>query len=629
MAKKKHKGQHEPKEEIVKQEEIMDDSVDQSHDVDTTQQDKLTEDMPEIDEIRAEDKERESKEESDESAGTAPVAAASAPTDNTGRSWKRLLRDKKIVIPAVIVLALAVLAAVPVTRYALAGTVLKQRFSLKIVDTETKKPISGVTVQLDGKKATTDKDGKANVKVSVGDAKLTVEKKYYESESREVLVPILKQKDTLEVRIKATGRQVPVAVVNKITKEPLADAAVKVLGTETKTGKDGKAVLVLPADKTSAEATVSHDGYNSVATKIEITTKEVAANNFSLTPEGKIFFLSNLSGKLDVVKSNLDGTGREVVLAGTGKEDKNSTILLASRDWKYLTLKSRRDGGEYDKLFLIETATGKVTTMDEGEATFSVYGWADHRFVYKVERQKVEEHQPKKYAIKSFNAEAKKITTLDQSEAQYSASSGRYAAQRFDTVYIAGDKLIYGVEWGGWYESVQNRLMAIRTIGVDGSGKRDVKTFSTNRYSSYFTSKPYAFNEVYYEVYDNDTNEYIYFEYEDGKVVSADIDSSEFSQEYPIYFISPSAKRTLWSEERDGKNVFFLGDENGEHEKRIAALEEFSTYGWYTDKYALVSKKGNELYIMAASELQPGQQPLKITNYHRPNYNIPGYGGGY
>jgi len=78
---------------------------------------------------------------------------------------------------------------------------------------------------------------------------------------------------------------------------------------------------------------------------VTVTTDKVAANQFKLAPVGKVFFLSNAGGKIDVVSTNLDGTDRKVVLAGTGKEDRNNTVLLASSDWKYLALLSLRDGG--------------------------------------------------------------------------------------------------------------------------------------------------------------------------------------------------------------------------------------------------------------------------------------------
>src|SRR6185369_16053847 len=114
-----------------------------------------------------------------------------------------------------------------------------------------------------------------------------------------------------------------------------------------------------------------------------------------------IYFLSKASGKIDVVKTNLDGTDRQTVLAGTGKEEDTDTILLASRDWKYLALKSRRDGKAV-KLYLIDTSNDKLTTIDEGNATFDMVGWQNDYFVYYVYRNNVKSWQPKGSSLKSY-----------------------------------------------------------------------------------------------------------------------------------------------------------------------------------------------------------------------------------
>ena len=92
---------------------------------------------------------------------------------------------------------------------------------------------------------------------------------------------------------------------------------------------------------------------------------------------------------------------------------------------------------------------------------------------------------------------------------------------------------------------------------------------------------------------------------------------------------SPNGKTNFWSEERDGKNVLFIGDADAENSKEIATLSEYVPYGWFTDDYVLVSKNGSELYIMGRDGIKPGDVPTKISDYHRPSYNFTGYGKGY
>ena len=79
-------------------------------------------------------------------------------------------------------------------------------------------------------------------------------------------------------------------------------------------------------------------------------------------------------------------------------------------------------------------------------------------------------------------------------------------------------------------------------------------------------------------------------------------------------------------EPRDGKNTIFNGDSEGKNSKEIATLSEFIPYGWYTDDYVLVSKGGSELYVTGSGF---STKPLKVTDYHKANFNSIGYGGGY
>ena len=565
--------------------------------------------------------------EQDEQPEAAPEHETSERRGRIKGLWHWCKTHKKITIPVVILVVLAVLLAIPFTRYALAGTFLKQNFMVKVVDSETKKPISGASVTLDGKKVLTDNQGVARARVAVGEAKLSVQKQYYKGATKEVLVPILKQKAVAQIAIQATGRQVPVSVIHTLTKKPLSNAEFKIAGVTTKTDKDGKAVLVLPADKDKVEATLSLQGYNTATTTVQVTPEEVQANVFQLTSAGKIYFLSNLTGKLDVVKSNLDGTDRQVVLAGTGKEDKSNTVLLASRDWKYLALLSKRDGGDFAKLFLIETATDRVTPMDEGKAELTVYGWADHRFLYKVNRTEVKYWQANRFALKSYDAPSQKITTLDQAQAEGNELTG-YAAQDFGPIYLLNDLVLYSVSWNGYSPIYNGKSHVIRSIQTNGQGKKDYKSFAVSQYSG-ITSNPYEFNEIYYQLWDLQANKYAYFEFENNKIEQVQVSESDFRQTYPTYYISPSAKQTLWGESRDGKIALFVGDQNGGNEKQLAGLGEYAAHGWFTDDFLLVSKDSSELYIVPTTGLSEGQTPFKVTDYHKPDYVIRGYGGGY
>lgn len=548
------------------------------------------------------------------------------------RLWQWALTHKKFSLPAAVVLLLALLAAVPHTRYALAGLVLKQQYQVAVVDMETGKPVSSATVMLDGKKTLTDNRGRASIKASVGFAKLEVSKKYYESASQEVVVPIQKPDSPKQVELKATGRPVELTVVNKITKKPIANIAVKSADTEVKTDKDGKATMVVPANKEDLAVTLSGEGYISTDSVLVVA----GANNFEMVSTGTIYFLSNASGKIDLVKSNLDGGDRKIVLAGTGKEDRYNTVLLASRDWKYIALLSKRDGGAYSKLFLIETGNDTVTTMDEGQADFTIIGWSGDRFVYTVTRQKIPSWQPKRQALKSYSASSKKITLLDETSGE--GNQYEYVYQQYQDVVVLDQEVVFTKNWyvvGPYcYYSQYNtngKQITFNSIKADGGQKKVVKGYAPQApCSASLETRIAEFGEVYIR-YTDASGKPSYEAYKGGKLTAEKLTDDEYySTEYPSYAVSPSGNKTLWSDYRDGKNVFFVGDGNGENGTQIGSSDEFTVYGWFTDDYLLITKKGSEMRILPASDLEGDlNAALKVTDYYKPNYYLRGFGYGY
>ncbi len=541
-------------------------------------------------------------------------------------------QHKKISIPASVAVFLLVFFAIPFTRYSALGLFLKQDFSVVVVDSQTGKPVSAAQVSLRGQTASTDGEGKAAVRVPVGGGKLTVTKNYYNTFSRNVVVTLSKP-DELSVRLKATGRLVPVSVTNNISHQPVANALLSAGQSQAKTDDKGQATLVVPVGAEELKGTLSGDGYNKADITVKATTEEDKANKFGLTPTGKIYFLSNQSGKIDVISSDLDGKNRETVLAGTGKEKKGETSLLATRDWKYLALKSRRDGGDYDKLFLISTSDGKTVTMDEGEATFSLVGWEDHNFAYTVNREKVTIWTAKKQALKSFNAETKKLTTLDQTAAEGKAND--YAYESYGDTTVINGKLLFVKGWNqdSYKSRLKGKSLTLNSISFGGGDKKVIKSFpvASNATYAYLEQRLTAYEQFHLYFYNGEEGSF--YQFKDGQVTTlSNFESDDFYDldTAATYLESPSKKKYFWNESRDGKLAFFAGDPQSKDPEQIMTLDGgYQVYGWFTDDYVLLSKDGSELFIAPSSGLGAGGELFKVTDYYKPIYNYYGYGGGY
>ncbi|HVC36416.1 MAG TPA: hypothetical protein VNE40_03165 [Candidatus Dormibacteraeota bacterium] len=522
-------------------------------------------------------------------------------------------------------LVLIALGAWPTTRYKLVGLVLKHNFSISVVDSTTGTPVSSATVQVDGKTAKTDGNGRVVLKLPVGHSWLSVHKQYYKDSGQSILVPFLSSKGSYGVKLIATGRQVPIVVLDKITGQGVVGADIKVLTTEAKTGPGGLATIVLPTTTGTQTASIQMSNYNPAQVIITVTDKIVSANSFSITPAGTIYFLSNASGTIDVVKSNLDGTNRSTVLPGTGKEDPNGTVLLAARDWKYLVLKASRDSSQ-PALYLIDTSDDKVTQFDSGNASFNLIGWDNHDFVYDSTLNSVPGWQVGHEQIKSYDADTGQLNVLDQNQATGDVTTN--ASQSFSGFYILNSGLIYNVTWYG-NAPLSGKSDTIRGVQANGIGKQDYKTFDANQ-TSYITAQLFQPNNIYYAVYYNDGTATGFYDFANGALKSdAQIDQSSLSQSYPTYLISPSGNQTFWTELRDGKNSLFVGDTNAQNPKQILSSSDYSPYGWFSDAFTLVSKNGSQLYILPSSELSSTVQPLKITDYYKSAQAFNGYGYGY
>ncbi len=601
----------------------------------------MQENVPDnVDAGRAEDTSEQVDIQNEEAVATdtALEITQNAPTSVTGSRKHRLLTlfhaKKQWFIPLVIILVLVILGGIPFTRYRILGVFIKEQLSVTVLDSTTQAPVTGATVRINGMKVTTNASGQANILVPVGDTAASISKQYYKDTKSNVLVTLSTSQNVLRLNLVATGRQVPVVIINKVNGQPIANAAIKVLDTTAETDKNGKTTIVLPTTAATQQATVSANGYNTLKTSVTVISQAVATNTFAIFPAGKVYFLSNLSGKIDVVATNLDGSDRTTVVAGTGSETADSTALLASRDWKHLALQSKRDTSTQSKIYLIAADTNNLSVIDEGaNVSFEFIGWDGDNFVYIVNRQRAINGTYNQTVLKSFNANTGHITTVDQTDAQSGGLNVTFASTI--QANLLSDGILYTKFWdrSGYYASsslLSGKTQVIVKTKPDGSGAQTLKTFNATDYQ-FIEPQAGTPDEVYYKMggFDADGTQKssVYLKYESGNVQPAsDVsDSNFYSNTYATYLVSPSGGGTFWSVPTDGKSNLFVGDQSGNNARSVAKLSDYNIYGWYSDAYLLVSKNGSELYILPTS----GGDALKISDYYKPSQYFRGYGGGY
>lgn len=530
-----------------------------------------------------------------------------------------------------VLLIIGVLLGIPTTRYAILGTVIKKDVSVTFIDAATKKPVTEANATIDGQQITSGNDGKATFKnVSVGPHKITVQKKYYTDQTATIDVWILSAAQPSQIQLTATGRQVPLKIINKLNKQPVENALITASESNATTNANGEAVIVLPADQTEVGGNVSHDGYNNAPVTITVTEQQADANTFSITPSGKVYFLSKRTGVINVMKSNLDGTQQAVVLEGTGTEEEGQTQLVATRDWHYMALKARRDGAKQAKLYLLNSQNDTLSTIETQDADYNVIGWYNEYFIYTVNGKR----------LKSYNANTGTIAVLD--ETQKLGDNSDYANEYFDSIHILENDVVYAKNWqysckiwnsNGYCQQytdyINGKNNVVMSVAPNNTNKRVVHTSGIiPGQNSSFMSKVNKTKEIWYSQYNTGANKRDYFIYTNGTfTATTSVNDSLFYQPNTTYYSSPSGNYSFWYEPRDGKNTLLVGDSAGNSSQAVASGTDYKSIGWYTDDYMLAAKNGSELFIMPRQNVEGNIS--KVTDFHKPQYDWSGQGYSY
>lgn len=538
--------------------------------------------------------------------------------ETSNSRWQRFKTwygaHKKWSIPASFLVILVILSAIPWTRYNIAGLVLKKDFTVQVMDSTANTPVSGAVASVGGISSTTDGSGKVTLHgVKVGPRSVSISKEYYQTKSTKLVVPILGQKTVPSVALIATGRQVKINITNIITKKALVNVGIELAGTNAKTDDSGSALLVVPVGSTTQKAKLSLDGYNDADVTVEVSNSAIKENNFKLTPTGKVYFLSNRNGKLDVMKANLDGSDTKIVVPGTGSERLSDSFILQSANGKYVALVIKRKPSDPTaQLYVLAAADDKLLQTDSGNALFQLYDWVGDKLIYTVQRQDLPVWQQGASKIKAYDAATGATTLLDQTAGSDAIVD---ANEYYSELMVTANSVIYGKVWQGDGD-FSTKHNSLQTIDVTGKNHQVLATYSVND-SVYFARYSPDSLYIWQLVTNSDSDKY--FQYSaDGSVKAANITNDQFYQGQYTYYFSPSGQKTFWTINRDGKNSLIVGNNSGESNSTIASLSGYDAYGWYSDQYLLVSKNSSELYIMDAN----GGTPVKITDYQ-----ATGYGG--
>ncbi len=523
-------------------------------------------------------------------------------------------RTKKFIISSVIISILLIIFLIPVTRYKILGIFIKENFKLLIIDHQTKLPVAGAIISINGISNKTDSSGFVVINSHIGTNKISVSRKYYSNIDQNIFIP-WHQKGYEKLSITATGRQVSMTIVDKITKTAINHLTVTSDGLSAQTNSLGIATLVVSPEKLVVKVVISGTGYKTQTT--EISTDSSKTNNLEIIPSSYVYYLSNISGTIDVVKSLVDGSNQKTVLAGNKSEVIYDTSLTPSNDWKYLALSANRNNTK-PCLTIIQSSDDSSYIIDQTNGTYSIYGWdTNNNLIYSVENTNLPSGSTGKFTLKSYISSTNKTITLDASSAQ--ANSGNYGSEGYTSVYVLpNDSIVYSKNWGGDLASFTGLQMTINSINDNGTGKKTISTYDQASYQSVINSHLNAPSGIIFWLSKSGSHTPDYYQYSNGQFtdITDNQNLANLNSSPTIYPISPDASKIIYSNNINGHSAIYVSGLAGNNPKQVALLgNTFKVYGWLTNNYIILNNNSNEFYIMPVTGVANQKDLIKITNH--------------
>jgi hypothetical protein len=288
----------------------------------------------------------------------------------------------------VLLLGAATAGALPASRYYLLNTAgVRVGASVTVIDSTTDLPLKNVSVTLGNKKGMTNSDGIVRLKeLELGDQQLTVQQVGFAKVSHLVTLG-LGSNPLGDTELKATGVQYKFKLTDFLNGKPVKNAEVN--SGDANAQSDDKGIVVLTLGKIEAPTlttTIAAVGYRSE--KLVIDSLKAETTNVSMVNKQKEVFISKQSGKYDLYKIDIDGKNKQLLLAGTGLERDQMTLVANAAGDKVALISSREDkrngeGYSLDTLTVVDVKKaqdGRLSIPNGSRSsTGSATGWYTSR----------------------------------------------------------------------------------------------------------------------------------------------------------------------------------------------------------------------------------------------------------
>lgn len=326
--------------------------------------------------------------EGDDILAAQDAATSKAAAEPVHGFWYRWWHNKwaRGITLLIIAGGIAAAAAVPTSRYWLLNTAgVRVSASVVVTDGTTELPLKGVPVTIGGQRVQTNGDGQAKIhNLRQGPQKLHIEQSGFATIDR--LVTLGWGSNPLgNVDLKAVGVQYVIEVRDYLSDKPVQGVEASAGDATAVSDKDGKVTLTLASTQAAKDGvTLAKGGYRTQ--QIMLTADPKTPTKAALVLDRKAVFVLKQNGKYDVYKSDIDGKNRQVLLAGTGRETSNISLMV-SPDGTHAALVSTRedkrdaDGALLNTLTLIQVDDGETLTLGQAPQ-IQLIDWIGPRLIF-------------------------------------------------------------------------------------------------------------------------------------------------------------------------------------------------------------------------------------------------------
>lgn len=424
--------------------------------------------------------------------------------------------------------------AVPVSRYFILNLFgVRASMSLRVIDDKTDQPLKNVEVSIDNKSAKTDIAGEVKLeKIHLGKQQLSVNKPAFADSSQTVVIG-WGSNPRSDVALQEVGSRYTFEIKDYVSGKPVANAEAVSGEASANANDQGEAVLVV-ADQSQEQISIQvrAPNYRTETFNLEVGDKEV--HQLSLVPARKQAFVSKRSGKYDLYKIDVDGKNEHRVLAGTGSENEDTTVILPSPNSDTIAYVSTRgdkhneDGFALASLMIINLDDNKIDTIDHSERV-QLIDFTGDRLVYVKIGEGQSAASPNRHQLISYDIKTKKTKELARTN-------------YFNDVLYAEGSIYYAPS------EYKASSVGLFKINPDGSGITLI--YDKEVWSLFRTS---------YDKIDASVGQ-DWYEYDINNASFNALYGAPPEQKSRIYVDSPDGKKSAWVDNRDGKGVLLAYD---------------------------------------------------------------------